>query len=118
MLKAHAKRLGIALILLSQLTMPANGEAAREPTKHDLKESRDLTNAAEWVVVMWREDDNDGAEVHCKLAKSKNGNVGARWRVARVRGKLVEVEKSYLSASEVFERKRQFAAMKGNGHGK
>jgi replicative DNA helicase len=118
MLKAHAKRLGIALILLSQLTMPANGEAAREPTKHDLKESRDLANAAEWVVVLWRDDDNDASAIHCKLAKSKNGNVGARWQIARNgNARLVEVEKSYLSASEVFERKRQFSS-KGSGHGK
>jgi replicative DNA helicase len=105
-LKAHAKRLDVALILLSQLTMPAHGEAAREPTKHDLKESRDLANAAEWVVVMWRLDENDGAEIHCKLAKSKNGNVGATWRIKRsANAKLAEVHGSYLSASETIATK-------------
>lgn len=100
-LKKHAKRLGVPFILLSQLTVPGDGEKQREPTKHSLRESRDLTNASEAIVVMWRDEESDTAEVTCKLVKSKIGNVGATWRIARdENANLSEVENSYRSAKQ------------------
>ena len=84
-LKAHADRLEVALVLVSQLKRPENGDPSREPTKHDLKESGDLENAAEIVVVMWREEENDFAPVQCKIAKSKVGGNGVVWLMQRDR---------------------------------
>lgn len=82
-LKAHAERLGIALIVCSQLSRPKDHEPSREPTKYDLKEAGDLENAAEYIVLMWRLQEHDFAPVHLKLAKSKMGGNGRRWLMQR-----------------------------------
>ena len=102
-LKAHAQRLNVHLVLVSQLSRPAKGDEHREPTKHDLKEAGDLENAAEYVLLLWREREDDFADVRVKLAKSKIGNVGATWRLARSTrtARLEEVEGSYKSAADL-----------------
>lgn len=83
-LKAHAKRLGVALLLISQLTMPRDeGGVAKEPSKYSLRESGDLTNAAEVIIVAWREDESGQAPVNIKIAKSKSGGEGLRWTMER-----------------------------------
>ena len=98
-LKSHAKRLGIALVIVSQLNRPKDAQG-REPTKHDLKESGDLENGAEAIVVLWRTQEDDFVPVHCKVAKSKIGGNGIRWNMQRERykpdgspgsGRLLEV---------------------------
>lgn len=101
-LKAHAVRLNVVLILLSQLGRPGKGDEFREPTKHDLKEAGDLENAADYVVLLWRESEDDFAPVNVKLAKSKYGNIGTRWKVCRDprTARLEEVEGSYESAQQ------------------
>lgn len=99
-LKAHAKRLGVVLILLSQLNRPKQGDEFREPTKHDLKEAGELENDSDWVVLLWREREDDFAPVYAKLAKGKSGGIGARWQMQRDESsaRLEEVEGSYQSA--------------------
>lgn len=82
-LKEHALRIGVALIIVSQLTRPRDKTGVYEPTKHDLKEAGDLENAAEFVVLLWRLEEHDFAPVRAKLAKSKDGNVGALWWLQR-----------------------------------
>lgn len=82
-LKAHASRIGVALVVCSQLTRPKDHSTSHEPTKHDLKEAGDLENAAEYIVLLWREKEHDFAPVHVKLAKSKMGGTGARWLMQR-----------------------------------
>lgn len=100
-LKAHAQRLNVHLLLLSQLGRPPKGEDHREPSKHDLKEAGDLENAADWIFVIWREQEDDFAPIHVKLAKSKNGNVGARFQMERDQaGVLRELPDSYQSAQQ------------------
>jgi replicative DNA helicase len=100
-LKVHAKRLSVALVIVSQLSRPKDNNPGREPTKHDLKEAGDLENSAEAVIVLWRTHEHDFAPVHVKLAKSKTGNTGMRWTMQRERyasdgtlgsGRLQEVE--------------------------
>lgn len=102
-LKAHAQKLNVHLVLLSQLARPTKGSEGKEPTKHDLKEAGDLENAAEYIVLIWRDREDDMAEINAKLAKSKIGNVGARWQLARNgrTGRLEEVEGSYKSAGKL-----------------
>ena len=82
-LKAHAARIGVALIVCSQLSRPKDHDPAREPTKHDLKEAGDLENSAEYIVLMWREQEHDFAPVNLKLAKGKMGGNGAKWLMQR-----------------------------------
>lgn len=98
-LKAHAQRLNIALVLVSQFSRPGKGDEFKEPNKHDLKEAGDLENAADFIVLLWRESLDDFAPINCKLEKSKFGNIGARWQMARGAGaRLAELEGSYESA--------------------
>lgn len=92
-IKAHCARLGVALVLLSQLSRPPKGHEAREPTKHDLKESGDIEDAAENIVVAWRTEQDDFAPVHLKYVKGKSGGLGQQWTMQRSRetGRLEEV---------------------------
>jgi replicative DNA helicase len=100
-LKAHAQRLNVHLVLLSQLSRPPKDDPFREPTKHDLKEAGDIENAAEYVLVLWRECDDDFAPVRIKLAKSKMGNVGCEWQMHRDAGaRFVEVDGSFVSSRD------------------
>lgn len=97
-LKAHAQRLGVALVLLSQLSRPPKGDEGREPSKHDLKEAGDVENAAEFIVMLWRTIEDDHAPISVKLTKSKIGSVGVRWDVQRDHnGRLFEVENSFVT---------------------
>lgn len=91
-LSAHADRLGVALVLLSQLTIPPGG-AGKEPEKHWLKESRDLANMTDNLLLAWREHEDEFAPIHLKVAKGKDGGLGRRWTMVRSRetGRLEEV---------------------------
>lgn len=91
-IKAHGARLGQAVVLLSQLTIP-EGQENKEPRLHWLKESRDLANMAEKVIVAWRETPSEWAPVHLKYVKGKSGGLGQTWCMRRneATGRLEEV---------------------------
>jgi replicative DNA helicase len=91
-LKTHARRIGVALVLVSQIARPKPGEEFKQPSKHSLKESGDLVNSADAIVLLWRECSSDSAPVHAVLAKSKWGGVGMRWTLARNPGNGAMVE--------------------------
>ena len=92
-LKAHAKRLGMALVLVSQIARPENRNPNAKPTKHSIKEAGDVTNMAEVILIMWRESESDDALVSVEIAKCKWGGLGRWWRMKRTRdGRLVEAE--------------------------
>lgn len=82
-LKAHAKRLNMALILVSQLSRPPKGQENREPTKHDLRESGDLEASAEVILLLWRKEESDQAPVHVRVAKCKWGGLGQMFSMKR-----------------------------------
>ena len=82
-LKTHAKRLNIALVCVSQLARPKDGETGKKPTKHHLKESGDVTNSAEVILLLWREQEEDGAPVRVEVAKCKWGGLGQFWTMRR-----------------------------------
>ena len=78
-LKAAAARLGVPLVLLSQISRGENPD--REPSKYDLKEGGDLEIKSEFIVMIWRES-GEGANpnvVKAKIDKSKVRGVGTRW---------------------------------------
>lgn len=93
-LKAAAARLGIALVLVSQLSRPAKGMEHKEPTKYDLKEAGDLENAAELILLIWRDETADLAPIHVKLEKGKSGGIGTTWDMIRDPETAVLVEAS------------------------
>jgi replicative DNA helicase len=91
-LKTHAKRLGVVLVLVSQIARPKDGDEFKPPSKHALKESGDLVNAAEAIVVLWREYAADDAPIFARLQKGKSGGLGLTWEMRRntANGALVE----------------------------
>lgn len=97
-IKAAAARLGCAVVLVSQLSRPGKDEVFREPMKHHLKESGDIENMAEVIVLLWRTDDR-GTDISAKIAKSKYGGDGVRFVLHRDgNGVLREVCDGYVAA--------------------
>jgi replicative DNA helicase len=106
-LKGCAKRLGVPLMLLSQLTVerPWGGGKkgrdleeemlARGPSKNDLRDSRDLSHAAEVVITLWRAQDFDACPIRAKVAKSKRGSNGRRCWFSRGPGGALVPERDY-----------------------
>jgi replicative DNA helicase len=80
-----AGRLGVALILASQLSRPGKGDEFREPHVIDLKESGSIENRSQCVVLLWRESSDSNAPILGKIAKAKRHPAGATF--ALVRGK-------------------------------
>lgn len=76
-------RLGVALILASQLSRPEKGSPFKEPNMIDLKESGSIENRSQCVVMLWRENDTPGAPVKAKIAKAKRQPAGSRFTLAR-----------------------------------
>lgn len=70
----------IPLVVLSQLSRPRD-KAYNEPYLTDLKESGDLENESEIVMLLWQGSDKPGAETFFKIAKCK-------WAMAGTRGIL------------------------------
>lgn len=92
MVKTAAERLGVPLVLFSQIKRGDNPD--REPTKYDLKEGGDLEIKSEYVVMLWREKVADGLSrsvLQGKLDKSKVGGNGTEltWKQL-ASGALVE----------------------------
>lgn len=81
-IKGEAKRLRVPLILCSQLSRPSSG-TRREPTVSSLKESGDLENMSEGVVLLWRESDTQYAPSMLKVAKLKSSDLRPRLRIVR-----------------------------------
>lgn len=84
-IKATAKALRVPLVLCSQLSRPPSG-AQREPNASRLKESGDLENMSEAIVLLWREEDGSGAPAFCKVAKLKSSSARPRLLIERGRG--------------------------------
>jgi len=89
---SHAERVGVAVVIASQLTVPQGAEG-KEPGKWALKESRDLANMADNIVLAWREQESEFAPIRLKVAKGKDGGVGNKWAMQRDKetGRLREV---------------------------
>lgn len=89
---AQAGRLGVCLILASQLSRPPKEKPFREPTKHDLKESGDVENRAQAIVMLWKGDPAEcGAhEVKGKVEKVKQTALDSRpFSLFHMRGALM-----------------------------
>lgn len=71
-LKLEAIRLGITIVLGSQLRKPPAGAKLYEPRPEDLKEASELHHAAEVLILCWREEghtDERGRPCHVRLGR-------------------------------------------------
>ena len=89
---AQAGRLGVPLIVASQLARPDKGNPFREPNLIDLKESGSIENRSATVILLWRESDAPGPTL-AKVAKVKRKAVGYRFTLTRnAAGQLEELD--------------------------
>lgn len=94
MLMAAAAQLDVALVLCSQLRRAGEGSQFHEPHMGDLKESGDIENSAQCIVLLWRETDDPSDPrngiTFAKVAKVKRAAAGTRFWMRRNRFGLLE----------------------------
>lgn len=71
MIKSQGQKLGVATFLGSQLNNPEKGKEFKAPTNASLKESGDIKDKAEVVILLWKSDDQDHAVTRGKVSKCK-----------------------------------------------
>lgn len=79
--KRLAKQLGVPVILISQFNRNS-GQDGREPTKADLKESGDIEQAADQIILIHNRDQTEDGQVRLILDKNRHGpcrSVEAYW---------------------------------------
>lgn len=100
-------RLGIPGWAASQITVDRGAGKKSEPTKHDLRDCRDLAHIAELVVVLWRDEEEDDAMVYGKIVKGKYGGNGVRMQFKRgPGGSLIECDMPAAESSGYPQRHR------------
>lgn len=83
-LKSAASELEVPVVLLSQcrrLEAGRGGQGYKEPRPADLKETGDLENEAEVILLCW--EPAPGHPARCRLAKLKWGPGGHLWELLR-----------------------------------
>ena len=89
-------RLGVPVFLGSQLTNPSPSGEFREPSKHWIRDCKDIANMSDFMLLLWRENGEPDGDVIGKLEKSKAGGDGTRFRLIRdASGVLREVDERY-----------------------
>jgi replicative DNA helicase len=103
-LMAAAGMLGVTLVLASQLRR-SEGSKHHEPHDGELKESGDIENSAQCIVLLWRETDDDRdpryGVVYGKVAKVKRAAAGRRFWLMRERRSGLYVEQNGPAPSRV-----------------
>lgn len=69
-LKGMCHELGVPLVIASQLKRATDG-SFKPPTNNDLKDSGDIENMAESILLMWPKSDEENAAVIGKVTKVK-----------------------------------------------
>lgn len=91
-LMAAAAQLDVTLVLASQLRR-SDGSKYHEPHDGELKESGDIENSAQCIVLLWRETDDEKdprfGVVYGKIAKVKQVATGKRFWMRRTTGSLL-----------------------------
>jgi replicative DNA helicase len=71
LLKSECQQHNVPLLLASQLSRPSKDKPFGEPHANALKESGELENKAEIVLLLWKTSDDDDAQTLGKVAKVK-----------------------------------------------
>lgn len=82
-IKSQCQELGVACVLGSQLARPGNGKQFEEVFTSALKESGDIENMAEVILLLWKTSDEGDAKTLGKVAKVKWSPGRARFEVER-----------------------------------
>ena len=82
-IKGQAQRLGVALVLGSQLNNPEKGKEFKEPRNTSLKESGDIKDMAEVIILLWKSSDETDAKTFGKVSKVKWSKDKPRFEVVR-----------------------------------
>jgi replicative DNA helicase len=75
-LKLMAKQLDIPVLCMCQLNRGAEARADGEPNLSDLRDAGEIEQDADTVLMLWRDTQRQGI-THLKIAKQRNGPVGA-----------------------------------------
>ena len=95
--KRECQMHGVALTLCSQLARPQRGSPFAEPHITDLKETGDLENISEIIMLLWSAGDSETAPKLGKIAKVK-------WSPKRPR---FEVKRGGTGAVETLQEQKQ-----------
>jgi len=108
-LKKLAKELNIAVLLLSQLNRSVEARADKRPTMADLRESGNIEQDADLIILLYRDDyyaDREGRSsrapglVEFIVAKQREGEVGSAYAKADLAyGLLDDIEDEDLDAA-------------------
>lgn len=82
-IKAQCQELGATLVLASQLSRPSKEKPFGEVFTSDLKESGDIENMAEIVMLLWKNGDKDTSLTLGKVAKVKWSAARPRFQIQR-----------------------------------
>ena len=91
-LKQLARRVGVPVLVLSQLNRAIEARSCKRPQLSDLRESGAIEQDADIVLLLWREayydDEADPSVAELVIAKQRNGPVGTlplHWDETRAR---------------------------------
>jgi len=82
-LKGEADVAGIPLVLGSQMSRADKRARFTEPFDDELKETGEIENKAEVIVLLWNRGDDDNATAHGKVTKVKWGGRKPRFDIIR-----------------------------------
>lgn len=82
-IKAQCQELGATLVLASQLSRPSKEKPFGEVFTSDLKESGDIENMSEVVMLLWKNGDKDTSLTLGKVAKVKWSAARPRFQIQR-----------------------------------
>lgn len=82
-LKGLCYDLRVPLAMGSQLKRPETGNPFREPNSTDLKDSGDIENMSEAIMLLWPKSDEKGAPVYGKVSKVKWSDERPRFQLLR-----------------------------------
>lgn len=99
-LKGVAARRGCSIIMLSQLSRPERGGEFREPRMSQLKESGDIENESEAILLLWQRGPNPTDDTNVRLAKLKWGPRGAKFTLERRNGVIVDMKRVATNDTE------------------
>jgi replicative DNA helicase len=87
-LKNLARELKIPVLSLSQLSRAVEHRGTKQPQLADLRESGAIEQDADVVMFLWRDDEEDLANMKLSVAKHRNGalrTIDLRFRGERIR---------------------------------
>lgn len=94
--KRECKRHGVPLVISSQMKRVEGKDAFPEPTDRDIKETGDLENESEGIMLLWPESDKEDAAILGKIAKLKSSRKRPRFRLDIDHGVVVGVTRALL----------------------